>query len=267
MTDVRNILAEGADVSPGLPDVPQLVRRGRIARRRQVAAVTMASTVAAVLAVVVGLDVAAMLTRTSEVPTVTPRDLEPLPALPGQLQSGAAYDAGSAGFDLTFQVPGDGWVMAVQQEGWLSLHQGETRVNLQRWSGVVDPAEQAPDPAVVQPLPTDLGAWLRAHARLDVTTAAPVRLAGDEWAAYDASVARPLRPSPSLPSECRALPCVLLAATGDEGVEVLARERLRILLAPDSAGAGALVLLIAYPASQSRPDPEVEALVDSFEER
>ena len=261
MPDLRDLLQQGADVTTGLPDMPAAWSRAVRARRRR--RLTTVAAVAAVVGVVAVLgSVIAPGQPLPPQPAVTPRlpPASPLPEFPGPLQARQTYDAGSADLPLGFTTSGAGWVMAAREPGWVSLHRGRARVNLQRWDGVYDPTE---DPAgSVDSVPADLLAWVTAHPRLRVGDARTVILAGAQWHALDVSVRTPLSIPPP---ECGNAPCVLLAQVGVEAVELLASERATLFL---SAGVDdPTVILVTAPASSNTAWTAANTLVSSLHER
>ncbi|MEJ7629131.1 MAG: hypothetical protein WKF54_06010 [Nocardioidaceae bacterium] len=220
MPDVRDLLRCGTDeLTTGLPDVDALWRRSRAIRARRVLAVAavVLSTAAAV-----GVDVDGTWPDQREVTTLPPTAVL-LPDAPAPLEHGTTYSAQVAGLPYSFTIPGPGWLLAAREDGWLSLHHGRTRVNLQRWTAIYDPQADPAQPSDRHPVPADLLAWVRSNTRLDVRAEKPVALAGSDWLAVDLTVSRPLSVTPG---ECAGQPCALLAAAGDEEVELLATELL-----------------------------------------
>jgi hypothetical protein len=257
--DVRDILREGADIQPGLPDVPDLVRRGRRARRRRAALQTVAAAACAVAVVALGT----LLVPDHDVPEpqpAAPVRPDPVPSSLGPLPVGV-YDASSLGLDLTFTVPGPGWTLTTAQDGWVGLRHDRTTLVLQRWDEVVDPDADPVGPTDVGPVPDDLVAWLTSHPRLAVDGVSAVPLGDETWTAVEITVARALTRTPA---ECKTLRCVLLAVSGDEPAELLARDRARVLVAPGPGLGGAVVVVLTRPDSQTRPDPGAETVVDSL---
>lgn len=258
MPDIREILREGADVEPGLPDVPQLLRRGQAAARRRTA--VLAAAAAACVAGAVGLG--ALVPSINETPDRVPQSApapRPLPAA-GPLAAGV-YDASTVGLDLSFTVPGPGWTLTTVQTGWIGLRHGRSSVVVQEWDAVVDPDADPVGPGDTEPVPADLVAWLTGHPALDVDGVTRVLLGQKTWTALELTVERPLS---TTPAECNTLPCVLLAVAGDEPAEFLARDRARVLVSPEVAG-GAPVVVLTWPKGQTGPDSAAEALISSLD--
>lgn len=252
MTDIRELLDRGADVAVGLPDVVRARREAAVRRRRRL---TAGVGLAAAMVVVAGAGAATL--RPDAGPPVSERPSHTVPAPGGELVVGREYSAGPVGLPWLLTAPRAGWQVVAREDGWVSLHRGEQRVNLQRWTAVVDPGSDPSTPADEQPLPADLLAWITTHPRLDVTGTTDVVVAGDPWVAVDVTVERPLR---FTPAECAGRPCVLLGLVGAEPVEVLASETARIYL-PRSGVAGPIVVT-AVPAGADLT--RVEALIASL---
>lgn len=248
MPDVRELLERGAAANPGMPDIDELWRRARIVRRRRAAAGGVLLAAVVVVVALVGT-LGGHLLRTSEQPSPATPPVRALPAVGAPLVAGATYTADSVDLDYAFTVPGDGWMLAAAERGWISLHQDDLRVNLQRWTGVLDPGADPVGPDDELPLPDDLATWLAGHPGVEVDRRRTETVAGTPWARLDLRVS-PLRRTPE---ECLGRPCRLLAVTEAEPVEVLAGERATVRIAGD--GAGPLVLLSAdpNPGSGRRP--------------
>jgi hypothetical protein len=259
--DVRDILREGADVEPGLPDVPELVRRGRAARRRRLAGSTAAAT--AVLAAAVGIGATFVPDDADVRPgPVEPATTDPVPAAAGPLAPGS-YDATGLGLGVTFAVPGAGWTLTTVADGSITLRHGRTTVTVQRWDEVVDPQADPVGPADTQAVPADRIGWLTSHPRLDVGAVTQVRLGDETWTSVGVTVADPLT---TTPDECNTLPCALLALSGDEPTELLVRDRVSVLVGPGPPDEDDTVVLVAQPRN-GRPDAAADALVASIDPR
>lgn len=262
MPDLRDVLHHGADVTTGLPDMPQVWAQAvRERRRRRVAAglaVAAALVVVALVGAVVGAGVGG---RPQPVQPAEPPAAQPLPAYPGPLARDLTFDATSVGLPFGFSTPDPGWTLAAREPGWLSLHRRGVRVNLQRWDGVVDPATARPDGTASLPVPADLAAWVAAHPRLTVRTRSATSLAGEDWVLLEVSAREPLDPPPA---ECGATPCVLLGTVGAEPVEVLSTERALVLVRDDDAQT---VVVVTHPDRRPDPGPAVARLLESLHER
>lgn len=266
MPDLRDVLRHGADVTAGLPDMPTVwtraVRERR--RRRAVAAAGAAVGAAAVVGVVTLLG--SVLDPGPPVPpqpATTPRlaPAQQLPPYPEVLAPGT-YDAGELGLPYDVTVTGRDWSLAAREPGWLSLHRGGTRVNIQRWDTVIDPASDSIGAAAAQAVPADLVDWVVNHPRLDTSRPRPTVIAGEAWQVVEVSVASPLR---STPSECGSVPCVVLGQVGSESAELLVSERALVHVRSD--GEQQTVLLVSFPAPAAAPAPAVTRLIDSLRER
>ena len=150
--------------------------------------------------------------------------------------------------------------MTAREPGWVSLHRGRARVNLQQWDGVYDPVADA-TPGVDE-VPADLSGWVTSHPRLRVGEERTVTLSGEQWRVLDVSVRTPLSASPL---ECAGAPCVLLAQVGDEAVELLDSERAALYLPVDSSDT--TVVLVAAPTSSRTAWTAATSLVSSLHER
>lgn len=262
MPEVRDVLNRGADVNPGLPDVPELMRRARAAQRRRAGLV--AGMVAAVVVSAVAVGDAVLSQRGGSAPEpAAPAPGTSLPTVAGPLAPGT-YAGSSVDLDVRFTVPGPGWTLAAVDDGWVTLRHGRSTVALQRWEEVVDPVA---DPVALgdsAPRPADLTDWLTSHPRLDVAGVEQTAVGGATWTTVAVTVAEPLT---TTPAECNALPCILLAITGDEPLELLARDRARVLLAPDDGVApdrdAPPVVVVTQPRTRSS-DPAVERLISSL---
>lgn len=259
MADIRELLEQASDVPTGLPDVDRAWRRAQQVRRRRT--VVRSALVAAVLVLVAGTGLVVDSRRDDPPPVTEPAPALQLPAVPGPLAAGTRYDVGPLGLPFALTIPGPGWRLAARQEGWLSLHHGRTRVNLQRWSAVYSPDADPVTRGARQPVPADLADWVRAHPRLEVAGEQPVELAGAEWVRLDLAVADPLTTSPD---ECGGRSCVLLATAGTEPVDLLVSETAALYVRPSTTDP--LVLLVARPASRPGDPPEIRELVASLTE-
>jgi hypothetical protein len=258
---VRDILREGADIQPGLPDVPDLMRRGRAARRRHRTVVAVTS--AAVLAAAIGVGTILIPRGDDSRPQpANPTRADPVPRTAGPLPAGA-YDASALDIDLRFEVPGPGWTLATVADGSIGLRHGRSSVVLQRWDEVVDPRADPVGPTDTSLVPDDLVAWLSSHPRLEVLATAPVQLGDETWTSIELAVGDALG---STPDECHTLRCVLLAVSGDEPTELLARDRTRVLVGPGSHDGTDPVVVLARP-TRARVDEAADDLVASLEPR
>lgn len=261
MPELRDVLREGADVPTGLPDMPAVWSRAvRERRRRRLAAGAVVAAVVGVVAVLGSVLLPGQ--SPPPQPAITPQlaPASPLPSYPGPLLGRQTYETGAAGLSYAFTTPGPGWTMAAREPGWVSLHRGTARVNLQQWDGVYDPGAEA-DPAVDE-VPTDLPGWIASHPRLRVEDGPTVTLGDDRWRVLDVSVRAPLATSPP---ECAGTPCVLLAQVGAEAVELLASERAALYLPVDSSDT--TVVLVASPASSTAAWNAATTLVNTLQER
>lgn len=261
MPELRDVLREGADVPTGLPDMPAVWSRAvRERRRRRLATGAAVAAVVGVMAVLGSVLLPGQ--SPPPQPAITPHlpPASPLPPFPGPLLGRQTYEAGAAGLPYAFTTPGPGWTMAAREPGWVSLHRGRTRVNLQQWDGVYDPGADA-DPTVDE-VPPDLLGWMASHPRLRVGDGRTVTLGEERWRVLDVSVRAPLATGPP---ECADSPCVLLAQVGLEAVELLASERAALYLPVDSSDT--TVVLVASPASSTAAWTAATALVDSLHER
>ena len=254
MTDVRELLERGADVHPGLPQVERAVRAARVARRRRAALI--AGVAAAVLVTAGG--VSTVVRPPADPPSVVGAPAgQPLPVPGGPLVGRTTYSTAGAGLPWRLTAPDGAWTVAAREDGWVSLHLGRQRLNLQRWTGVFDPGADPAAPEDVEPLPEDLYSWITTHPRLTVTSSERVVVAGERWRAVDVTVDRALRLGPP---ECTGNPCALLGTVGTEHVELLSSEDGRIYL-PETDSDG-LVIVAAVPTG--RDQTRIEALIASL---
>lgn len=259
MPDVRELLERGAVANPGLPDVDELWRRAAVVRRRRLAAGS--SVVAALVALTVVLGSwTGTLTRGEQPPAPAAPPATALPGVGSALAAGTTYTAEAFDLDYAFTVPGDGWALVAAEPGWVSLRRADLRVNLQRWSAVVDPGADPVRAGDELPLPGDLAQWLGRSPGVRVRTRGSEVVAGEAWARLDLTVS-PLRRTPT---ECRGRPCRLLAVAGSEPVEVYADEQATVRIA--SRGAGPVVLLAAHRVVDEGSLPLAE-LVESLRRR
>jgi len=210
--ELRELLEAGAGDPHDLPDIEAIwSRTRRIVWPRRVAA----TLVAAAVLVGAALSLRALPALVDREPRpaddLNPRSADTLRQ--GQLEPGA-YVAEAFEHPFSFRTSTDSWSASVLEPTWVGLIRRANYLHVQIWDGVVDPTSRTAQPADLEPLPTDLIAWLADHPRLHATDPVPVQIGGASGFRIDARVASPL---PSMPPECGGLRCVVLGRVAGKG--------------------------------------------------
>jgi hypothetical protein len=259
MPDLRGLLDEAAGHPRDLPDVAQIMRRGRRSRvRRRVGAVLLA--VVASGGVLTGVGILGQ----PESPTIA--QPAPMPSLEqarvirqGQLEPGR-YRGEVGGRAFVLEIDTDDWSVLAARPGWLALTYRQYVLHLQQWATVVPPS--SPDGTAREPAPEDLVGWLQEHPRLAVQNVTPRVVGGLDGVALDIQVVAPLKDAPG---ECTSKACVLLAtvAGADEAVDIEQGQRARLVVLGEP---GQQVVLFyrapeqEIPVLQRAVDPLLEGL-------